>query len=270
MLKSRYEEYSNIFNDLPCVFTKNIKRSKFNYSKNTNWHENLEIEFCNDGQGYVLLDGKNFNFSKGNIAIINSNVIHYTSTDTYLNYDCLIIDTKFCKRAGLDPRNLSFQTLIEDENIKRIFLKLKELYKKTDNPCFIAKLQSLILEMLIILREKYTLNQISTQISTHQFENIKKTIQYIRENYDKKITLDTLSKNVFCDKFSLSKKFKVITGSTIIEFINSYRCEKAIELIREGCPINEAAIKCGFNNMSFFTRTFKSHTGKLPSYYKNN
>lgn len=100
MLKSRYEEYSNIFNDLPCVFTKNIKRSKFNYSKNTNWHENLEIEFCNDGQGYVLLDGKNFNFSKGNIAIINSNVIHYTSTDTYVLFTCLFNKSILWRLSG--------------------------------------------------------------------------------------------------------------------------------------------------------------------------
>lgn len=268
MLTSRYEEYISIPQNLPCVFYKNIERTKFNYSKNTNWHENLEIEFCNNGQGYILLDGEHYTFSKNDIAVVNSNVIHYTGSETALCYDCLIIDTKFCSRAGIDPQKLCFKPLIVDENIKKQFIKIKEIYDNPDNVCFTAKLQSAILEILISLRENYNLSQNTTQIPLHHFETIKNTIRYIRENFNKKITLDILAKEAYSDKFSLSKKFKAVTGSTIIDYINSFRCEKAIEMICDGSPINEAAIKCGFNNMSFFTRIFKKHTGKLPSDYK--
>lgn len=268
MLHSRYEEYISIPQNLPCIFYKNLERTKFKYSKNTNWHENLEIEFCNNGEGYILLNGKNHSFSKDNIAVVNSNVIHYTGSDTFLDYDCLIIDTKFCCNAGIDPQKLSFKSIIQDEHIKKQIAKIREIYNTPDTPCFCAKLQLAILEILICIRENYTLSISDTQIPAHHFETVKNTIRYIRDNYHQKLTLDILAQELYIDKFSLSKKFKAVTGSSIIDYINSFRCEKAIELICNGNPINEVAIKCGFNNMSFFTRTFKSHTGNLPSSYK--
>lgn len=267
MLQTRYEEYDSIPQNLPCVFHAGIEKTAFNYSKQTNWHDNLEIELCTGGEGFILLDGDRYEFKRGDIAVVNSNVIHNTVTNTALTYDCLIIDTKFCKTAGINPASLCFNPLITSPAITKSFLEITKIYN-SDDLCHIAKLQAEILKILIILREKHTLFERAVQSRSKHFETVKSTIRFIRENYSQKIVLEELAKNVYTDKFSLSKKFKEVTGSTIVQFLNSYRCEMAIQLIRDGNPINESAIKCGFNNMSFFTRTFKTHTGKLPSEYK--
>lgn len=267
MLESRYEEYNVISKNLPCVFHSNIERTNLKYSKHTNWHENLEIELCTKGEGFILLDGERQEFQKGDIAVINSNVIHYTGTNTALNYDCLIIDTKFSELTGINPQNLCFKPLIKSDTIKDQFTEITKIYNNLSDICATAKLQTAVLKILIELREQYTVFENVQSGGSKYFEAVKETIRFIKENYSTKITLDTLSKNVYTDKYTLSKKFKEVTGSTIVQYINSYRCEKAIELIRDGNPINEAAVKCGFNNMSFFTRTFKSYTGKLPSKY---
>ena len=58
MLEARYEEYNVISKNLPCVFHSNIERTNLKYSKHTNWHENLEIELCTEGEGFILLDGE--------------------------------------------------------------------------------------------------------------------------------------------------------------------------------------------------------------------
>ena len=100
------------------------------------------------------------------------------------------------------------------------------------------------------------------------FKEVKDAILYIQSNYDKKITLEELSKETYIDKYTLSKKFKEFTGITIVNYINNYRCKMALSMIQNGEQINNAARLCGFNNISFFTKTFKKYTGNLPSFYK--
>ena len=93
----------------------------------------------------------------------------------------------------------------------------------------------------------------------------KRVIFFIQENYDKRITLDQISKEVLTDKYTLCKIFKKLTGQTIFENLNEYRCLKAAEYIAEGKSVSEAANLCGFDNNSFFTKTFKRYIGTLPS-----
>ena len=70
-------------------------------------------------------------------------------------------------------------------------------------------------------------------------------------------------------KFYLCREFKRATGQTVIEYVNSYRIQKAAQLISGGYTVSEAARACGFENMSFFTKTFKKYLGCLPSSYRD-
>ena len=86
MLGTRHEEYKHFTDGLPFVLNANIIRTKLNLSAENNWHENLEIQICNEGSGTMLLDGQKITFEKGDIIVVNSDVIHYTGTDDFLNY----------------------------------------------------------------------------------------------------------------------------------------------------------------------------------------
>ena len=69
------------------------------------------------------------------------------------------------------------------------------------------------------------------------------------------------------DRYTLCKLFKRITGQTIFETLNAYRCMRAAEYIADGRRVAEAANLCGFENNSFFTKMFKKYIGVLPSKY---
>lgn len=262
----RYEEYHNLSIEKPCFFNSNIYRTLKNCSNNTNWHDNIELQYCSFGQGYVLIDGEKFEFNEKDIVVVNSNSIHYTGTLTELKYHCLIISTQLCEIAAIDYEQLHFQPLIKSPVIDEAIKNINEVYYSND-PCKTAILQMLTLKILIELKKNHTItNKFINKSSKNRI--VMDTIKYIKKNYMNKLTLDILAKNAFTDKYSLSKKFKSTTGYTIVQYINSYRCEKVIELINKGIAINEAATKCGFNNMSFFTKTFKAFAGELPSQYR--
>lgn len=268
MDKTLHEEYTHFDNKLPFIFHINLKRTPTTCNKAKNWHENIEIQLCTKGTGEVLLDGEKYPFAKGDIVVVNSNVIHYTHTKEWLEYSCLIIDTTFCRQVGIDYTNLYFSPHLKNKNIENLFDQLKEVYSSLHQPFRTAKLNALILQLLIEICINYSAEKSETQTSSRSFENVKTAIKFLRENFNRKLTLDEIAKNVYTDKYILSKQFKKITGQTIIEYLNRYRCQMTADFIESGAGVAEAAYQCGFENMSFFSKTFKKYMGKLPSKYK--
>ena len=268
MRGTRYEAYAQLQDGLPFVLNTDILRNRHLRSKENNWHENIEIQFCTKGNGSVLLDGKKFTFTPNDIAVVNSNVLHYTGTNTELVYDVLIIDTAFCSRMGIDVTQTAFDPMPHSHDILRLYWKLKAVYNNTDAPCRTAILNKLLLEILIELTRRHSTQKPVSVAKNQAYEKVKRAIVYIRDNYHQKLSLDEIAKAALCDKYTLCKEFKKYTGQTVFENLHHFRCTKAIDLLRAGHTVAETAALCGFDNFSFFTKTFKKHIGKLPSAYK--
>lgn len=264
----RYEDYSQIKEHIPCVVNHDIVRTKLKLSDTANWHHNIELQLCCEGSGFVILDGVRTEIGVGDIFAVNCNTIHFTGTDDYIKYHCIIIDNDFCISSGIDCSDIQFENTFKNPLIMNSIIETVEIYKNPDDICYKAKLQYLILKILIEIRTYHTKSISVPKYDIKFFKEVKDAILYIQSNYDKKITLEELSKETYIDKYTLSKKFKEFTGITIVNYINNYRCKMALSMIQNGEQINNAARLCGFNNISFFTKTFKKYTGNLPSFYK--
>ena len=270
MKETRHEEYAHISNNLPFILHPRLKRTPSTCRSEKNWHENIEIQVCLDGEGYVLLDGDKYPISKGDIAVVNSNSIHYTYTPTELTYTCIIIDTAFCKQMDIKYHTLNFASVFKNDKIIELTERLTDVYLNGNSICKIADLTRTVLEILIEIVTYYSTEKADLKPKPIAFDRIKRTIKFIRENYNRKLTLEEIAKNAYCDKFTLSREFKKLTGQTIVNYLNSYRCQKAVDFIENGENVIETAYKCGFENPSFFTKTFKKHLGVSPSKFKNN
>lgn len=268
MDKTLHEEYAHFDEKLPFVFHIGLERTPATSSTAKNWHENIEIQLCKEGVGEILLDGERHEFAKGDIVVVNSNVIHYTHSKEYIKYDCLILDTSFCRQVGIDYANLTFCSRFKDAVVEDFFSQLTQCYSTSDNPFRIAKLNSIILQLLIEICARHSTEKSVTRSTPRSFENVKATIKFLRENFHRKLSLEEIAKSVYTDKYVLSKEFKKITGQTIIEYLNHYRCQKSAEYIENGVGVAESAYRCGFENMSFYSKTFKRYMNKLPSKYK--
>lgn len=264
----RYEEYGYICDRLPFVFHERIFRDASVGVVQSNWHENLEIELCMHGSGRVLLDGEEYSFEEGDVVVANSGVIHCTRAKTSLEYACLIIDVSFCRRVGIDPSDTLFESHFRSETIANGFKNLSELLLQPDTPLKTAKANEIVLKILIELCETRLVSFERKRVENVSFERVKKAIGYIRERYGEKLSLETLARVSYSDKYALSREFKKLTGQTIVTYLNRFRCQIAAGMIESGISVGEAAYACGFENLSFFTRTFKRFTGKLPSAFK--
>ena len=268
MLGTRHEEYGFLTESAPFIFNTDLKRNRFNQSRENNWHDNLEIQICTEGNGTVLLDGKTFPFNKNDIVVVNSNVIHYTGSDTDLTYCCLIMSNDFCRQVDIDPSVLNFEPVIKNSALADMLTQLRSIYLNPNTTCRKAKLNKTVLKILIELAEHHTIEKTVKTASSKKYETVKAAISYIRDHYSQKITLAEIAKAVLCDKYALCREFKKLTGQTIIEYLNNYRSIKAIDCLSEGYTVTRTASYCGFDNLSFFTKTFKRYIGKTPSEYK--
>lgn len=267
-MNTRHEEYESMPGGLPFVLHTSLRRNGFLSSKQNNWHENLELQLVTGGEGTVLLDGEKFEVSENDIVVVNSNVLHYTGSDIGMTYSCIIIGTELCRRVGVDPGDICFEALINSERLVRLFKRIISLYENTSKPYRELKLNIVVLEMLEELIDRHRLERPARVRDTKLLDTVRETVTYIRRYYYRRITLDELAKEMMCDKYALCREFKKLTGQTIIENLNKYRCIKATELLNVGHSVAHTAEACGFHNVSFFTKVFKRYMGRSPSEQK--
>lgn len=232
-----------------------------------NWHGNLELLCCISGAGEVKLNSSSYPISSGDIVVINPDVLHASCSEEQVVYHCLIIDDSFCQSNGLEVGQLQFEQLFRDEAMARSFERLAVFYSKLNEDRKLETILQIRHEVLGILCDLYSHHR-SLQMPKENFraaQRVKSVVNYIRQNVAAAFTLEELAERVGVSKFHLSREFRETTGVTVFTFINLCRCVEAKRMIEEGTSVSDAAISCGFENLSYFTRTFKKQFGDVPS-----
>lgn len=99
---------------------------------------------------------------------------------------------------------------------------------------------------------------------------VYKVMEYVKANYNKKLTLDEISKNVYLSKSYLSSLFKEETGYSLSAYINKIRVEKSKILLMDiSVSLVNIANMCGFEDQSYFTKVFKKTIGVSPKKYRD-
>ena len=187
-----------------------------------------------------------------------------TVTDHYL-----IIYESFYNEIGIDISDCYFEKKIIDDEIWNIYKQLLDITNNKENmkhQIYILKLRKILISLIIELLDKHLItNETESNLNQSSIECLKKAIKYVNKYYMNHITLDEIAKYSSTSKYNLVREFKKYAGQTLFTYINTVRCRNANALILNGMSVSEAAYKCGFENMSYFSKVFQKHTGVLPS-----
>ena len=94
--------------------------------------------------------------------------------------------------------------------------------------------------------------------------------KYIRDNAGDDISNTEIGAIFGYHPFYISKVLKDRKGTTLRQYIIAYRLKLAKKLLSESAKsVNEVAEECGFNDPSYFTKTFKNVVGMTPKEYRN-
>jgi two-component system response regulator YesN len=97
---------------------------------------------------------------------------------------------------------------------------------------------------------------------------VRRMLEYIYINFQNRIVIQDVVNELNYSETFLNNRFKEAVGTTYIEYLNRYRIQKALELLREGeCSIQDIAWKCGIGEYKYFGTVFKKYIGCSPKEY---
>ena len=224
------------------------------------WHENIELlRFYTNG--IVICDRTSYEVKAGDIAVFSSNALHSIPQERSAEYDCLIVNSSFLIENDIDPAKIEFDCVISDERARELFdAAVSEITSKDSFRAAGAK--AAILTFMVCLCRNW-----SKPLDVRETRSIvRRAIGYINSNLSSDMTIDEIAENTTVSKYYLCREFRRETGFTVVRYINDLRCREAERLLkRSDATVSEIARSLGYDNLSYFTRTFRSITGKKPS-----
>lgn len=259
MYKYVYETHLMAEPALPFIFHREFEVTDM--SMCINWHENIELLWCTDGEGTLRNGAQELPFHCGDIVLINTNMPHCIYPKGSVRYRCLIIANRFFQDNGIDIDSLRFQPQLQDAALYHQLEQVAEAYEQ-QGPYRIPAIRHAVLAVVLSLCKGYIAEVVEPDNTAIY---IRHALQYIRTHLMEPLTLEQVADHVGISKFYLCRLFRRFTGTTMINVIQTLRCTEAQRMIEEGMPVGAAAMVCGFENLSYFTRTFKKIMGCMPS-----
>lgn len=275
--------------------------SKYNHTEyadlKIHTHDFIEIAYVCDGKGYHLYNDTTYPVAKGELYIINSRTPHcFYPTDKANSEHLAVYNLTFLPHFIADINIqlpilteltdiMLYKSLYQEEIIYSPDLRLsgsmrteiEQLYEKmyleftSEGINYKELLRLYLCELLLKIHRFYKLNHIASDnpMSKYRHQLIPDCIEYLRNNYAQKITIEELSNNFFLSKSYLSSLFKKATGFGVVEYLQHIRIDKACELLLETeLSITEISALVGYTDYRFFNKSFKKITGCTANEYR--
>jgi AraC family transcriptional regulator of arabinose operon len=98
---------------------------------------------------------------------------------------------------------------------------------------------------------------------------VKCAMNFISDNLDRALTVDSIAQHVQLSKTQLSAIFKENTGSTLINWREERRVARASQLLTQtALQIQEVAQRVGYQDPLYFSRTFSKLVGLSPRQFR--
>lgn len=253
------------------------KNPDFSHQYVENRRKKTDVHFHNDHELYYLVKGttkyfigdKIFQIESGNFVIIPAGLHHKTDSENCLVNERILVSFRsdsFSDKTIKALHLLFSESVIYIPNsklgvIEDAFSKIENEYKTKDEYSEFL-INSHIEEIIIQLarfRQDYRPNLPDADIAIHKIS------KYITNNYSQDLTLENISQMFSLSSAHLSRRFKVVCGIGINEYITYVRLLNAERLLKEtDLPITEIAGKCGFNDSNYFSTVFKKAKGTTP------
>jgi len=239
------------------------------------WHDEYEFIFSEGGGVHCTVNGNHVSLEPGTALLIQPGDLHAVSADGPQQVTEIVAHPSFWateEELALFSGKLRFQTQFSpkdpaDAAIVERLRGIKRCYNERGFG-YEFRMKSLFSEIFaaMLAQGRY---HVETQESAKGSDVSESLFSYVHQHYADDLSLERLAELSHYSRSYVIKLFKKNTGQTPIEYINRYRLDRAKSFLQD--PKNsvlDVSLMCGFQNVGYFIRIFKSHFGMTPGVYR--
>ncbi len=251
------------------------------------WHEEWEFALVHEGCPDIFLENKKISLKKGEGIFINGKALHAAKNNVAA--PSIIHSAVFHPRLiGGNTDSIFWKSLVQpfmlntstrylllhpdiawEKEVVEHFSRAWEAiaYDKEDYANLVRYELSAGIGKIIDHN-----NFSSTNLSEQELVNagrIRSMLEYIEEHYNEDITVNILADTISASTSVALRCFHQTLHTTPMQYVKQLRIKKSADLLLStNKSAKEIALECGFNDVSYFTKSFKETYGKTPVQYR--
>ena len=147
---------------------------------------------------------------------------------------------------------------------RSIYNMMMDILRQVENNAASPVLSQMVFELINVFFER-----LKKQTS---FPSLEKAKRFIEDNYKNDIAVLDVAKFVGVSESFVYRIFKEHDGKTPNEYLRQVRVHEAQKLLlsEKKMQISDVSTACGFTDVAYFCKVFKSETGSSPKKYQKN
>ena len=264
--------------------TYHIENAGRSFQIPVHWHDEFEIIYVRSGFLTVSISGESYIGKTGDAFVVSPGNLHLMGSQTgTVDYYTFLFPLKYISfrtddmldEKLLDPLNSGHLMICPrvKDTAKELCEQLIEIYeaKKDESESKITTQVRTKIILLQFILEMWKKGFVIENDTSGRNTVEKEMVSYIQQNFTGKISLREFGEQFHLSEKYISRYFKEHFHITLSQYVTYLRLEHAKQLLQDtDIPVTDVAMQSGYQNVSYFIRSFQKAYAVSPLKYRKN
>ena len=264
--------------------TYHIENAGRSFQIPVHWHDEFEIIYIRSGFLAVSISGESYIGKTGDAFVVSPGNLHLMGSQTgTVDYYTFLFPLKYISfrtddmldEKLLEPLNSGHLMICPrvKDTAKELCEQLIEIYeaKKDESESKITTQVRTKIILLQFILEMWKKGFVIENDTSGRNTVEKEMVSYIQQNFTGKISLREFGEQFHLSEKYISRYFKEHFHITLSQYVTYLRLEHAKQLLQDtDIPVTDVAMQSGYQNVSYFIRSFQKAYAVSPLKYRKN
>ena len=228
------------------------------------------------GRADYAIEGERYSLSPGDYVLVGRGSIHrpIVARGDFYERAILYISPEYLQKLSCPDGDLENCFLRSQEGFHYVYHagagdRVRQLFALLEQSRREGGFGASLLCQALFVQLMVEVNRISLSGNTVSAASgdskIVALLQYLNAHLTEGLTIDELAARFYISKYHMMRRFRDETGYTIHGYVTEKRLLLAQQLLEQGLPLGETALRCGYQEYSTFSRAYRKQFQRSPS-----